>query len=115
MNRTCFPLASAALLVGLYAAPAAAQIQVPTSVARAPGLYVQVLDGLVSVANGGGVQSLGGGQFGYTSSFVQPPLVLPTNPGIPFTPPPTFANGVTPASAGTGAGGKPNAVDCEVR
>jgi hypothetical protein len=55
-----------------------------------PGLYVQVLGGQIQMSNGGGTQLFSAGQFGFTGSITQPPIVLPQNPGIQFTPPPTF-------------------------
>jgi len=77
-----------------------------------PGLYVQVLDGQIILANKGGASTFTAGQFGYTPNFKQPPVILPTNPGIPFTPPPVF-NSSTASSpkASTAA----SAVDCVVR
>ncbi|WP_228893498.1 FecR family protein [Pseudoduganella aquatica] len=80
---------------------------------RAPGLYVQVLDGLIHVTNPAGTANFSAGQFGYTPNFKQPPVILPVNPGIPFTPPPAF-NSSTPTSS-TGPQGKSNTIDCEVR
>jgi hypothetical protein len=47
-----------------------------------PGLYVQVIDGLISVSNKGGAQSFAPGQFGFTPSPTQPPVVVPKNPAI---------------------------------
>jgi hypothetical protein len=41
-----------------------------------------------------------------------PPVILPQNPGLQFTPPPIFNN---PAPGTSGAAPKSNAVDCEVR
>lgn len=84
----------------------------PVPGAKAPGLYVQVLDGMIHLTNGGGSQSFTAGQFGYTASFVQPPVVLPANPGIQFTPPPTFSSSTTPSNTSSG---KSATVDCEVR
>lgn len=81
--------------------------------ARAPGLYVQVLDGLIHVTNPAGTSNFAAGQFGYTPNFQQPPVVVPQNPGIQFLPPPAF-NSTAPGSTGS-APGKSNAVDCEVR
>lgn len=86
----------------------------PALPGRTPGLYVQVLDGMIHVSNGGGAQNFSAGQFGYTPSFQQPPVVLPANPGIQFTPPPVFSSS-SPGPAGNSAGGKSAAVDCEVR
>jgi hypothetical protein len=78
-----------------------------------PGLYVQVLDGMITVANGGGTQNFTAGQFGFTPGFQQPPVILPTNPGMQFTPPPSFST--TTGSQGGASAGKPGEVDCIVR
>jgi len=78
-----------------------------------PGLYVQVLDGTIHVTNGGGTQNFTAGQFGFTPGFQQPPVILPTNPGMQFTPPPSFSS-TTGSQGGTG-GGKPGDVNCQVR
>ena len=84
----------------------------PPAGARAPGLYVQVIDGLINVANKGGTATFSAGQFGFTPNFVQPPVVLPANPGMLFTPPPTF---IQPATSSSSGAPKPGTVDCEVR
>ncbi len=81
--------------------------------ARAPGLYVQVLDGLIHVTNPAGTSSFAPGQFGYTPNFRQAPVLLPKNPGIPFLLPPAFVS--TASSGPGGTPGKSNTVDCEVR
>ncbi len=79
----------------------------------APGLYVQVLDGLIAVSNQGGSQHFAAGQFGFVPTPQVPPIVLPQNPGLKFEPPPIFQQ--------AGPGGAPkepsklNAVDCVVR
>jgi hypothetical protein len=86
----------------------------PTPGVRSPGLYVQVLDGMIHLTNGGGSQSFSAGQFGFTPSFKQPPVVLPANPGMQFTPPPSFSSASKPSSA-SNSSGKSNNVDCEVR
>lgn len=86
-------------------------------IGRAPGLYVQVLDGMINLRNNGGSQNFSAGQFGFTASFKQPPVILPNNPGMQFTPPPSVTG--PPSSGGphgtgpSGGGSKP--VDCEVR
>jgi hypothetical protein len=79
-----------------------------------PGLYVQVLDGAISVTNGGGTQSFSAGQFGFTPSNTQPPVILPANPGLQFTPPPAI-NVATPAPASASSALKQDDVDCVVR
>ena len=91
-----------------------AQLTLPSPTgARAPGLYVQVLDGLIHVTNPAGTSNFSPGQFGYTPNFRQPPVLLPVNPGIPFTPPPAFSQSTGPSSSAGPT--KSNTVDCEVR
>lgn len=90
-------------------------LQIPgAGTVRAPGLYVQVIDGIINLSNKGGTQTFAAGQFGFTPSFKQPPVILPTNPGIQFTPPPSFSVSSGPQSS-SGGSGKANTVDCEVR
>ena len=76
----------------------------------APGLYVHVIDGVINLGNKGGSTNFTAGQFGYTPSFIKPPIVVPSNPGIKFTPPPAFSS-----TAGSNNTNRPAAVDCEVR
>jgi hypothetical protein len=78
----------------------------------APGLYVHVIDGLIQLSNRGGVQQFAAGQFGFTGSVVQPPVIVPNNPGIQFNPPPAFSSSTGPQATG---GTKLKTVDCEVR
>ena len=116
-SRLAYNLASTAALDSL-AAPVQplmlAQVTLPSpTAARAPGLYVQVLDGLIHVTNPAGTTNFAAGQFGFTPSFKQPPVVLPANPGIQFTPPPAFSQSTGPSA--TNAPTKSNTVDCEVR
>jgi hypothetical protein len=89
-----------------------AQNAPPSPSGMNPGLYVHVIDGAIHVTNNGGAQSFTAGQFGYTASLVQPPVVVPTNPGIKFTPPPVFTS--TPGGSGSTAG-KSGDVNCQVR
>lgn len=79
-----------------------------------PGLHLQVTDGAIVVTNNGGSQGFQAGQFGYVPSVNQPPVIVPNNPGIQFTPPPAFnvGSGGPTASSGSGQG---NATDCIVR
>lgn len=78
-----------------------------------PGLYVQVIDGLINVTNGGGVQQFSAGQFGYTANFQMPPVLVPKSPAPQFTPPPAFSSTTGSSSAANPT--KSNSVDCEVR
>ncbi|MCA1984017.1 hypothetical protein [Nocardioides nematodiphilus] len=79
---------------------------------RAPGLYLSVLDGIISVSNTGGSQVFAAGQFGFVPTAQTPPVILPSNPGLLFLPPPAFTQSVTTA---TTKATKPAGVDCEVR
>ena len=95
--------------------PAAGQERQATA-ALAPGLHVSVSDGAIVVTNNGGSLGFSAGQFGYVPSVNQPPVIVPSNPGLQFVPPPSFDNG--PAGPDGGAGGPPapsGAVDCVVR
>lgn len=116
-----FTLNSLALLAALVSTGALAQGVLPQSASPRPlvaptlppGLYVSVTDGQIVLANKGGTTSFTAGQFGYTASPTQPPVLVPKNPAILFTPPPTFASMSSP-NAST-SGNKPAAVDCVVR
>lgn len=80
------------------------------------GLYVQVTDGQVVVSNSAGSQNYGAGQFGYVKDPITPPVVLPKDPGIKFTPPPSFnAPAPQPGQAGSSSSQDGKKVDCEVR
>lgn len=79
----------------------------------APGLYVQVIDGLIAVSNPAGSMIFNAGQFGYVPTPTVPPIVLPQNPGLKFTPPPVFNTSTAQQSSASPP--KTNAVDCEVR
>ena len=92
---------------GLTALPSA---RPPSMAALPPGLYVFVIDGMINIANSGGSLGFAAGQFGYTPSFTTPPVMVPTNPGLPFTLPPSFSAPTTSITAP-----KSNTVDCEVR
>jgi hypothetical protein len=101
--------AMATTFIAQYVGPTA-----PSTPSGTPaGLYVQVLDGTISMTNGGGAQSFSAGQFGYTASVQAPPVILPRNPGLPFTLPPTFSSPKASSSASTPT--MSNSVDCVVR
>ena len=57
---------------------------------------------MINVSNAGGSQNFAAGQFGFTPSFQQPPVILPANPGMQFTPPPSFSS--TTGSQGSTGG-----------
>ena len=115
-----FTLNLLALLAALASSGAFAQLTLPaTSTPRPPGaptlppgLYVAVLDGAINLSNKGGTSTFAAGQFGYTASPVKPPVIVPKNPGILFTPPPTFMG---PSASGAATGNTAAAIDCVVR
>lgn len=78
-----------------------------------PGLYVSVMNGAIILANTGGTTNFTAGQFGFTPSFTQPPVLVPKNPGLAFTPPPAFSS-TSPGTTATTVS-KSVSVDCEVR
>ena len=111
-----FTSISLALLAALASTAALAQstLVLPSPIgARAPGLYVSVLDGMIKVTNPSGTSNFAAGQFGYTASLSTPPVVIPANPALKFTPPPTFVS--QNSSTGATTSSKAAAVDCVVR
>ncbi|MGZ3184298.1 MAG: FecR family protein, partial [Telluria sp.] len=66
--------------VGLGQLPAPVGPSGPPSLA--PGLHLQVTDGAIVVTNAGGSLGFQAGQFGYVPSVNQPPVIVPSNPGI---------------------------------
>ncbi|WP_288379857.1 FecR family protein [uncultured Massilia sp.] len=89
----------------------------PGPSALPPGLHLSVSDGAIVVSNPGGSLGFAAGQFGYVPGPTQPPVIVPTNPGIQFTPPPAFGNGPGAGTEGAPGGVPPKSaqVDCEVR
>jgi hypothetical protein len=81
----------------------------PAPSGLAPAIYVVTINGLIDPFQRAGTQNFTAGQFGFTPSLRQPPVVVPRNPGIQFVPPPVFSKPLP------GATPKPAAVDCEVR
>ena len=79
-----------------------------------PGLYVDVTAGQIVVSNKGGTQNFSAGQFGFTPSINTPPVIIPKNPGVSFTPPPSMSAPASGSKNQTGSG-TTKAVDCEVR
>ena len=89
-----------------------AQMKPPGAPSLAPGLYVSVIDGAINLSNKGGAQNFSAGQFGYTANVTKPPVLVPANPALKFTPPPTFSS----STGGSGSGpNKAAAIDCVVR
>lgn len=80
-----------------------------------PGLYVQVIDGMINVSNSGGTSNFQAGQFGYVRNTLVPPVLIPANPGLKFMPPPAFNVSAVSATAAANAAGAAKAIDCEVR
>ena len=78
----------------------------------APGLHVFVLDGLIVMNNSGGSQLFSTGQFGYVRNNSTPPIIVPNNPNLKFSPPPVFNMTQTAQNSNQP---KPDTVDCEVR
>jgi hypothetical protein len=99
---------------GVVLPGAALRVGAPPMPELAPGLHVAVLDGLIAVTNAGGVQSFAAGQFGFVPNFNVPPIVVPQNPGLKFSPPPVFSSSSGPA-ASHNTTVQAEKVDCIVR
>ncbi len=115
-ERVAYLMASSASIDGaLPPAPlllAQAKPPAPGTGALQAGLHVFVLDGIIHLSNAGGSLAFSSGQFGYVRSNITAPIVLPSNPGLKFAPPPTFT-----VSSGPNNSSQPktDVVDCEVR
>lgn len=109
-NKDKFSLKTPAATIGIRGTTFVVEWAPP-----APGLYLQVLDGAIVVANGGGALDFQAGQFGYVSPFARPPVLVPQNPGLQFTPPPAFGAGPGEPLAGGSQVQVPSTVDCVVR
>lgn len=117
-------LATAAILICAWAPASAATfivqfVPLPVTSQSAgpllpPGLHVAVIDGAINLSNAGGSVNFSSGQFGFTNIATIPPIVVPANPGLKFSPPPSFVTVLQPT---TGTDSKPTtgAVSCEVR
>ena len=118
-SKEKFELKTPAATIGIRGTFFVAEIVPPAGQApagatpRVPGLYVQVLDGIIHLNNAGGTQTFNAGQFGFTPNMTLPPVVVPQNPGMQFNPPPIFSS--TGAGPRSGDSRAPGAVDCEVR
>jgi hypothetical protein len=96
--------------------PKSPGLAVPAAPVLSPGLHFSVTDGMIVVTNNGGSLGFQAGQFGYVPSVTQPPVIVPSNPGLQFVPPPSFS-GAAPAGPQASAGGvaRDSVVDCIVR
>ncbi|MYM41772.1 iron dicitrate transport regulator FecR [Pseudoduganella sp. CY13W] len=99
----------------LQLAQAANMPNAPNAPGLQPGLYVQVIDGMINLSNRGGSQNFSAGQFGYTATFTHPPVVVPANPALQFNPPPSFNSSQNSPGSSTATPAKPKDVDCIVR
>jgi hypothetical protein len=119
-NKEKFQLKTPAATIGIRGTTFIAQWVEPApgsapAQALTPGLHVAVLDGMIVVTNAGGALNFPAGQFGHVPSVNVPPVVVPQNPGLQFTPPPAFTGTVNGPLASQGAAAVQNAVDCIVR
>ncbi len=112
-NREKFQLRTPNATIGIRGTTFSVQWVQAAGGALQPGLHVLVLDGLINVSNQGGAQLFKAGQFGFVGGPASAPVVVPNNPGMQFTPPPSFTSAELKRgepAATTGA-----KVDCEVR
>jgi len=101
------------IFIAEYVPPSGpAALGAPSASGSAPGLYVQVVQGMINVSNNGGSQNFAAGQFGYTPGIATPPVILPKDPGMHYTPPPGMPQSTGPDSQ---AAGGQDGIDCQVR
>jgi hypothetical protein len=82
----------------------------------APGLHLSVTDGMIVVSNIGGARDIAAGQFGFVPGANLPPVLVPPNSGLQFTPPPSFSGSTSgPQASLGGSSGEQQGVDCIVR
>ena len=117
-NKERFQLKTPTATIGIRGTTFTADFVLPPAAPAgkgtpAPGLHVFIMDGQIQVSNAGGSLNFTAGQFGFAASPKLPPILVPMNPGLKFSPPPVFSitNGAT-KSANSGAA---ESVDCEVR
>jgi hypothetical protein len=101
--------------IAQYVPPPAPGVPPSTGGVLSPGLHVQVTDGMIVLTNSGGSQNFSAGQFGFVPSLVQPPVLVPPNPGMQFTPPPAFTTSQGSVTGTAAAGPATGATDCIVR
>lgn len=73
------------------------------------GLYLYVVQGVINVSNNAGSQNISAGQYVYVQNINAKPTILPANPGINFTLPPTIGD------TQSQKGGAPKDSGCIVR
>ena len=115
-NREKFQLNTPSATIGIRGTTFTAQlvpVGAPGAGSPEPGLYVAVTDGAIHLTNSAGARTFNAGQFGFTPSITVPPIIVPANPGVQFTPPPAFS--MTNVPGNTLSTGAPAAVECEVR
>lgn len=116
-NKEKFQLKTPTATIGIRGTTFVAQYVQPAATpqpgALPPGLHVFVIDGGIKLTNSGGSTNFSAGQFGFSPTMQQPPVMVPNNPALKFTPPPVFTMSTQPQTQ-TGVA-KPQAVDCEVR
>ncbi|WP_226929516.1 FecR family protein [Janthinobacterium aquaticum] len=120
-SKEKFSLKTPAATIGIRGTNFVAEMVPPPNAAntangpdvRPGGLYTAVSEGGIEMVNPAGKATVDAGQFGFAPSFVRPPVKLPTDPGMQFTPSPSF-NSMT-APQGTEPTKDLNTVDCEVR
>lgn len=113
-NKDKFEMKTPSASIGVRGTTFLAAVM-PPAPGTAPGLHLQVIEGAIVVSNGGGAMGMTAGQFGYVPSSAAPPVVIPQNPGLQFTPPPAFNVPPAPPGGTSTTPPKSNAVDCIVR
>ncbi|WP_426209818.1 FecR family protein [Massilia sp. TWP1-3-3] len=113
-NKEKFQLKTPSATIGIRGTTFSAEfVAEGVSSALAPGLHVNVTDGMINVSNDGGSQLFSAGQFGFVPSVNMPPVIVPADAGVQFTVPAAFLE-VKADGAGVGVGASEK-ISCEVR
>jgi hypothetical protein len=91
-NQDAYRLATPTATIGIRGTYLGLDV-VPPDGGLPPGVYLVVFDGVVVAFNEAGFQAFQAGQYGFMQSLQTPPVILPADPGIHFTPPPNFTSG----------------------
>jgi len=114
-SKEKFELKAPTATIGIRGTTFIAEYVADGAAERPAGLYLQVLDGIIHVANAGGAASFAAGQFGHVPGPALAPVAVPADPGMQFAPPPAFNAPAGPETPGRSGVAPPSAVDCEVR
>lgn len=91
-NHDSYKLKTPTATIGIRGTNFIAQYQEDKDAIMDAGLYVQVIEGSILIENDVGKVVVEVGKFGFVPTLTSPPVILPTNPGLKFSPPASSKN-----------------------